>query len=90
MHKFLTLQLTPIKEGRSSWCKAQARQGAAQRIQIKIFVAHYNHPRCHESFNIRVPGDVYFDREKVALLEGEKVKRLTIGHPRLRCCNNVA
>jgi len=51
--------------------------------QIKAFVEHYNHRRCHESLRNLTPADVYFGRGQTTLLDRERIKRQTIQHRRL-------
>ena len=51
--------------------------------QIKAFVEHYNHQRCHESLRNLTPADVYFDRGHTILLDRERIKRQTIQQRRL-------
>jgi len=45
---------------------------------IERFVTHYNHERYHESLKNVTPADVYFGRDKVILLEKERIKRQTL------------
>ena len=51
--------------------------------QIKAFVDHYNHRRCHESLRNLTPADVYFGRGQTILLDRERIKRQTIQQRRL-------
>ena len=51
---------------------------------IEAFVSHYNHQRYHESLNNVTPADVYFGRDKVILLERERIKRQTLENRRLQ------
>ena len=50
--------------------------------QIDVFVAYYNHRRCHESIDNLTPADVYFGRGQTILLERERIKRKTIQNRR--------
>ena len=52
--------------------------------QVAAFVAHYNHPRHHESLANLTPADVYFGRAETILLERERIKRQTIANRRLQ------
>ena len=52
-------------------------------ISIESFVTHYNHHRYHESLGNVTPADVYFGRDKLILLERERIKRQTIEQRRL-------
>ena len=52
-------------------------------ISIESFVTHYNHHRHHESLGNVTPADVYFGRDKLILLERERIKRQTIEQRRL-------
>ena len=57
---------------------------------IDAFVTHYNHERYHESLNNVTPADVYFGRDKVILLERERIKRQTFEKRRLHHQRAVA
>lgn len=57
---------------------------------IERFVTHYNHERYHESLNNVTPADVYFGRDKVILLERERIKRQTMNMRRLQHRKAVA
>ncbi len=57
---------------------------------IGAFVTHYNHERYHESLNNVTPADVYFGRDKVILLERERIKRQTFETRRLQHRKAVA
>ena len=60
------------------------------RASIEAFVTHYNHERYHESLNNVTPADVYFGRDKVILLERERIKRQTFETRRLQHRQAVA
>lgn len=60
------------------------------RASIEAFVTHYNHQRYHESLNNVTPADVYFGRDKVILLERERIKRQTFETRRLQHRKAVA
>jgi len=60
------------------------------KASIEAFVAHYNHQRYHESLNNVTPADVYFGRDKVILLERERIKRQTFETRRLHHRQAVA
>jgi putative transposase len=51
--------------------------------QVRAFVEHHNHQRCHESLSNLTPADVYFGRGQAILLERERIKRRTIQQRRL-------
>jgi len=51
---------------------------------IDAFVMHYNHERYHESLSNVTPADVYFGRDKIILLERERIKRKTFEIRRLQ------
>ena len=57
---------------------------------IERFVTHYNHERYHESLKNVTPADVYFGRDKVILLERERIKRQTMNTRRLQHRKAVA
>jgi len=54
------------------------------KASIEAFVTNYNHQRYHESLKNVTPADVYFGRDKIILLERERIKRLTLQHRRLQ------
>ena len=54
------------------------------KANIESFVTHYNHHRYHESLGNVTPADVYFGRDKLILLERERIKRQTIEQRRLQ------
>ena len=60
------------------------------RNSIEAFVTHYNHERYHESLKNVTPADVYFGRDKVILLERERIKRQTFETRRLQHRQAVA
>ena len=60
------------------------------KASIETFVTHYNHQRYHESLNNVTPADVYFGRDKVILLERERIKRQTFETRRLHHRKAVA
>ena len=60
------------------------------KASIETFVTHYNHQRYHESLNNVTPADVYFERDKVILLERERIKRQTFETRRLHHRQAVA
>lgn len=60
------------------------------KASIEAFVTHYNHERYHESLNNVTPADVYFGRDKVILLERERIKRQTLETRRLQHRQAVA
>ncbi len=60
------------------------------KSSIDAFVTHYNHERYHESLNNVTPADVYFGRDKVILLERERIKRQTFETRRLQHRQAVA
>ena len=60
------------------------------QASIEAFVTHYNHERYHESLNNVTPADVYFGRDKVILLERERIKRQTFETRRLQHRKAVA
>jgi len=57
---------------------------------IEAFVTYYNHERYHESLNNVTPADVYFGREKIILMERERIKRQTFQTRRLHHRQAVA
>ncbi len=54
------------------------------KANIESFVTYYNHHRYHESLGNVTPADVYFGRDKLILLERERIKRQTIEQRRLQ------
>ena len=54
------------------------------QASIKAFVTRYNHERYHESLNNVTPADIYFGRDKINLLEKERIKRQTFKPWRLQ------
>ena len=60
------------------------------KASIEAFVNHYNLERYHESLNNVTPADVYFGRDKVILLERERIKRQTFETRRLQHRKAVA
>tara|TARA_X000000950_G_C13821592_1_gene622152 strand:- start:31 stop:1011 length:981 start_codon:yes stop_codon:yes gene_type:complete len=60
------------------------------KASIEAFVTHYNHERYHESLKNVTPADVYFGRDKVILLERERIKRQTFETRRLQHRKAVA
>ena len=60
------------------------------KASIEALVTHYNHERYHESLKNVTPADVYFGRDKVILLERERIKRQTFETPRLQHRKAVA
>jgi putative transposase len=60
------------------------------KASIEAFVTHYNHQRSHESLNNVTPADVYFGRDKIILLERERIKRRTFETRRLQHRRAVA
>jgi len=54
------------------------------KANVESFVTHYNHHRYHESLGNVTPADVYFGRDKLILLERERIKRQTIEQRRLQ------
>ena len=60
------------------------------KASIEALVTHYNHERYHESLKNVTPADVYFGRDKVILLERERIKRQTFETRRLQHRKAVA
>ena len=60
------------------------------KARIEAFVTRYNHERYHESLNNVTPADVYFGRDKIILLEKERIKRQTFKPWRLQHRHAVA
>lgn len=60
------------------------------QTSIEAFVTRYNHERYHESLNNVTPADVCFGRDKIILLERERIKRQTFETRRLRHRHAVA
>ena len=54
------------------------------QASIEAFVTRYNHERYHESLNNVTPADIYFGRDKINLLEKERIKRQTFETQRLQ------
>ena len=54
------------------------------QASIEAFVTRYNHERYHESLNNVTPADIYFGRDKINLLEKERIKRQTFKPWRLQ------
>ena len=51
---------------------------------VGAFVEHYNHRRYHESLNKLTAADVYLGRGQKILMQGERIKRITIQNRRLQ------
>ena len=60
------------------------------QASIEAFVTRYNHERYHESLNNVTPADIYFGRDKINLLEKERIKRQTFKPWRLQHRHAVA
>ena len=60
------------------------------KASIEAFVTHYNYERYHESLKNVTPADVYFGRDKVILLERERIKHQTFEARRLQHRKAVA
>ena len=54
------------------------------QASIEAFVTRYNHERYHDSLNNVTPADIYFGRDKINLLEKERIKRQTFETRRLQ------
>lgn len=54
------------------------------QASIEAFVTRYNHERYHDSLNNVTPADIYFGRDKINLLEKERIKRQTFETQRLQ------
>ena len=54
------------------------------QASIEAFVTRYNHERYHDSLNNVTPADIYFGRDKINLLEKERIKRQTFETRRSR------
>ena len=60
------------------------------QASIEAFVTRYNHERYHESLNNVTPADIYFGRDKINLLEKERIKHQTFETRRLPNRHDVA